>query len=174
MADPIGQGDSAPVAGQHRGGFPPAVLAGVALAIAFAALAVTTVGFPDSARGYPLFVLLGGALLMLGSAAKNHRSAPEVEVSATGSWRDLRVLGFLAVWVLYAVALVTVGFLISTVAALAASLLILRVRHAAYWALGTVPVALLFFALFQVVLNIALPQSPLDRAVADLLYEWRG
>lgn len=177
---------------RHGRGWTPAVLAAVVLTAGFAVLTGTTLDFPEGASAFPLFVLAGGTVLLGVVAVRNLRpvepevagATAEVEASklpatdtaetSTPSWRDRRVLGFLLLWVLYPVVLMAIGFLIATALVLAASLAILRIRRLWLWLAGVVPVTLVAFALLQVLLNIALPQGPVDQAVADFLYQLRG
>lgn len=171
------QGDgvgSSATAGSVRGRVSPSVLAGAVLAAGFAILTVTTLDFPEASRGYPLVVLGVGSVLFACVAVQNRKAAPSEAVDEHGSGRDPRVAGFLVIWVLYPVALIAIGFIVSTAVALSASLLLLRVKRPLVWVVGVVPVTFLVFALLQVVLNIALPQTPLDRSVADFLYGLRG
>lgn len=174
MDDPGNRGGRGAVDASARSRFPPSVLAGLLLAAGFAVLAVSTLDFPEGSRGYPLVVLSAAAVLFACVAVQNHRSGSSGPVEAPPTPWDPRVAVFLAIWVLYPVALMASGFLVATALALSASLVLLRVKRPIAWVAGVVPVTFAFFALLQVVLNIALPQTPLDRLVADFLYGLRG
>jgi hypothetical protein len=153
---------------------PPAVVAGLVLAAGAAVLTLRTFDFPETSRGHPLVVLGGATVLLALSALKNRQSLPSQASPAAKPTFDARVPVFFGIWLLYPIALMAAGFLGSTIVALAASLSLLGIKRRWAWAAGTVPVTLMIFALLQVVLNIALPQSAADRLVADFLYGLRG
>lgn len=172
MGEVGGRDGTAPASAWSR--LPVAGLAGLLLASGFAVLAISTLDFPRGSRTYPLAVLTAAALLFACVAVQNWRGDGSEAVDVPPPGWDGRTAGFLAVWVLYPVALMSIGFLTSTAVAISVSLALLRVRRPWRWVAGVLPVTLLVFALLQVVLNIALPQTPLDRLVADFLYGLRG
>jgi hypothetical protein len=174
VADRAHQGDTAstPVSPwliRHRG-----VLAALVMSGGFAVLAATTMRFPSQSRGFPLFVLTAAAVLFALVAVQDTLLEGTASPAQRPTGPPPRVVAFVVLWLLYPAAMMTVGFLVSTMAALAGSLAVLHVRRLLMWALGAVPVTVLVFAVLQVVLNIALPQTPLDRLVASFLYRLGG
>lgn len=174
MGEPEDRGEGGRVAASLCSHFPPAVLSGLLLAAGFAVLALTTLDFPRDSRGYPLVVLTTATVLFAAVAVQNWRAGNLEPVEEPSSRWDTRVAVFVAIWVLYPVALMAIGFLVSTVVALSGSLVLLRVKRPLVWVTGVVPASFILFALLQVLLSIALPQAPLDMIVADFLYRLRG
>lgn len=159
-------------AGGRSGPLP--LLAPLLLAVVTAAMAVEAWTFPTPSRYYPGLVSTAVTILLLVVAWRNRTPAATPLDASTPMLWSWRVLGFVGIWVLYPVVMLSLGFLFATVAAMIASLMLLRIRRPARWSLATVPASVVLFAMLQVVLNIALPATPIERAIARFLYGLGG
>lgn len=159
-------------AGGRSGPLP--ALAPLLLAVVTAAMAIEAWSFPAPSRYYPGLLSTALTILLVVVAWRNRGPTTQPPDASSPMLWSGRVLGFIGIWVLYPLVMLSLGFLFATLAAMIASLLLLRIRRPTAWSLAMVPGSVAIFAMLQVVLNIALPATPIERAIARFLYGLGG
>jgi hypothetical protein len=143
----------------------------------FGVLAFQTTALSGAAAAYPGYVL--GALLVLltGIAVSELRQRGKLELDAELAqfWPALSrpraaLAGFVALWLAYALALNTLGFLAATALAMAAGLWLLGQRRWLRVAVGAVVFSLAMAILVKTVLYIPAPLAAPDLALERLIF----
>lgn len=131
-----------------------------------------------SARMYPLvlIVLVIACSLIVATKEIAGRAATEpldpriAKILSASMPVQVRLIGFIATWLIYVWALTVVGFLVATTCAIFVSLWLLRIRHVLVGLLAAATFSLTFSILFATVLFIPTPSGPLDQLLIQTIY----
>lgn len=141
----------------------PAIPAAIALLLAVAAFAVTF-GFPPPAEvndpgaaAFPRLVAVGLAVLAVAQLAR-----PGSGEALPAGGNALRVVGVLALLLVYSVLLEPLGFILATMLFLFGTLLLAEVRKPLPLALIPVGVSAVLFYLFYELLRVSLPTGLIE------------
>ena len=143
-----------------------------------AILALQTPGIALSARVYPVVVIVLVTLCCLVIAAKEiagraatARLDAKLAQILSAPWRiRIRVLAFVATWLIYSAALSQVGFIVATSCAIAVSLWLLNIKRILLGIVTALLFSVTFSILFATVLYIPTPSGPLDQLLTEAIY----
>ncbi len=113
--------------------------------------------FATGAIGLFALMMLAGRLFMRPSTATD--DDPFVERGRGEPWP---LLGLIAIWLAYVVAIQPVGFYLAGIVALMASFAILRVRNPAAMLLWALTTPFLLWLIFEVVFSLRIPRGRLE------------
>lgn len=131
-----------------------------------------------TARVYPLILIALVIVCSLAIAAREiiGRSAPAkldadlTNILSAPTASRARLTAFCITWLVYPWVMSRAGFLVATVAAIALSLWLLKIRRPVVALVAAVAFALAFSVIFATALYIPTPSGPLDNALAEYLY----
>ncbi len=154
-------------------------LASLLMIVTFAALlGVQSTHITGMARVYPtvlVILVIAGSLVisvkdLVSREATEPLDAELTKLVSAPSWIGWRLIGFVALWLIYPWLLSNIGFIVATTCTISLSLWLLKVERMVLGILGAIVFSVGFSVLFATVLYIPTPSGMIDEWVARMLF----